>query len=410
MSAAGRLGWQVLPEAAPRTPRRAARARRPTGATRPAGGTDRSRRRRSLTAPPADPSDPTFTARHPQPATPLPSTARRPQAPAHHVIHRIPAPRRLAPHRATVVGMTADITLRGPGDVVAILPYQLGYHPHDSVVVISLRGKRVGLVARADLPPEQFVGEVVASLMGPLVRDGATSVIVVGLRGRPRPQPAPAPRPRRAARAGRHRRRRRGRGPRRAPLLADLLRAVLPAGRRRAARPRRRARAWRSTSPWAGRRCGRGPTWRGWSPRSRGGASGSPGPSRREPGCRGAGVGRWPPGALLLDRGERGGRPLDRAVVADLALGLADIPWRDGLIAWLVPTVLPTDKIDPTVLALLRLGPADLGRHGPRGTAASGAAPRRTTTTRSAGARRSCRPSGLDPASRRHRERRCHWA
>ncbi|MFL6153750.1 MAG: DUF4192 family protein, partial [Ornithinibacter sp.] len=46
--------------------------------------------------------------------------------------------------------MTADITLRGPGDVVAILPYQLGYHPHDSVVVISLKGKRVGLVARAD--------------------------------------------------------------------------------------------------------------------------------------------------------------------------------------------------------------------------------------------------------------------
>ena len=76
--------------------------------------------------------------------------------------------------------MTADITLRGPGDVVAILPYQLGYHPRDSVVVISLRGKRVGLVARTDLPPEEHVDEVVSTLMGPLVRDGATSVIVVG--------------------------------------------------------------------------------------------------------------------------------------------------------------------------------------------------------------------------------------
>ena len=60
---------------------------------------------------------------------------------------------------ATVVGMTADITLRGPGDVVAVLPYQLGYHPRDSVVVVSLAGQRVGLVARSDLPPDEDVDE-----------------------------------------------------------------------------------------------------------------------------------------------------------------------------------------------------------------------------------------------------------
>ena len=76
--------------------------------------------------------------------------------------------------------MTADITLRGPGDVVGLLPYQLGYHPRDSVVAVSLRGKRVGLVARADLPPDEHVDEVVSTLLGPLVRDGATSVVVVG--------------------------------------------------------------------------------------------------------------------------------------------------------------------------------------------------------------------------------------
>ncbi len=81
--------------------------------------------------------------------------------------------------------MTADITLRGPSDVVGILPYQLGYHPRDSVVVVSLRGKRVGLVARADLPPDDHVDEVVSTLLGPLVRDGATSVIVVGYEDEP---------------------------------------------------------------------------------------------------------------------------------------------------------------------------------------------------------------------------------
>ena len=245
--------------------------------------------------------------------------------------------------------MTADITLRGPGDVVAILPYQLGYHPHDSVVVISLRGKRVGLVARADLPPEQFVGEVVSSLMGPLVRDGATSVIVVGLRGRPRHQPAPAPRPRRAARTGRHRRRRRRGGPRRAPLLADLLRAVLPARRRRAPRPRRRAGRGRVRRPRPLPAAVARPTSRSWSPPSRGGASGS---SRAvdvtvaDAACSPTlGRAAW---RAVLDPGERGRRPPGPPrSVADLALGLADIPWRDGLIAWLVPSVLPTEHDRP---------------------------------------------------------------
>ena len=76
--------------------------------------------------------------------------------------------------------MTADITLRGPDDVVAALPYQLGYHPRDSVVAVSLRGRRVGLVARCDIPPAGHERQVVSTLIGPLLRDGATSVIVVG--------------------------------------------------------------------------------------------------------------------------------------------------------------------------------------------------------------------------------------
>ncbi|WP_377641895.1 DUF4192 domain-containing protein [Oryzobacter terrae] len=75
--------------------------------------------------------------------------------------------------------MTADITLRGPDEVIAVLPYQLGYHPRDSVVAVALRGRTMGMVARADLPPEEHAAEVATSLVGPLVRDGATSVVVV---------------------------------------------------------------------------------------------------------------------------------------------------------------------------------------------------------------------------------------
>ena len=46
-------------------------------------------------------------------------------------------------------------------------------------------------------------------------------------------------------------------------------------------------------------------------------------------------------------------RPSAR-VVADAVLGLADIAWRDGLVAWLAPGVLPAGLLDSSVLTLLR--------------------------------------------------------
>ena len=261
--------------------------------------------------------------------------------------------------------MTADITLRGPGDVVAILPYQLGYHPRDSVVVISLRGKRVGLVARADLPPEPFVGKVVASLVGPLVRDGATSVIVVGYEDDPdTSQPLLLALVDQLEQAGidvvdvavvRD-------GRRYSPVCSEP--CCPPAGvalpdpadvpgvaeyvalGRSPLRSRADVEGLVAAESWRCLGVARAVASRARMPRRR----------RRS-------VAAW---SALLDRGEKGGRPLDRAVVADLALGLADIPWRDGLIAWLVPTVLPTDKIDRTVLALLGSALPTWGGMGPQ--------------------------------------------
>jgi hypothetical protein len=249
--------------------------------------------------------------------------------------------------------MTADITLRGPGDVVTILPYQLGYHPRDSVVVISLRGKRVGLVARADLTPEKYVRQVVSTLVGPLVRDGATAVIVVGYEDEPETSQ---------------------------PLLLALVERLELA--RIDVVDVTVVRAGRRYSPICSEPCcppegvalpdpadvpgvaeyvalGRSPL------RSRDDVEGlvAPEPWRclgvakavesrsRMPRRRRRSVAAW---RALLVAGERGRRPPDRRVVADLALGLTDIPWRDGLIAWLVPSVLPTDSIDPRVMALLR--------------------------------------------------------
>ena len=110
----------------------------------PAGrGADRARRRRALS--PADAADRLTSVRRGPSSTGVRRRTPSSTGPGESWCGRLRTP-------ATVVGMTADITLRGPGDVVAILPYQLGYHPRDSVVVISLRGRRVGLVARSRPP------------------------------------------------------------------------------------------------------------------------------------------------------------------------------------------------------------------------------------------------------------------
>jgi hypothetical protein len=208
------------------------------------------------------------------------------------------------------------------------------------------------------------VGEVVASLVGPLVRDGATSVIVVGYEDAPDTSQL---------------------------LLLALVEqleqahidvvdvAVVRDGRRYSpicsepcCPPNGVALPDPADVPGVAEyvALGRSPL------RSRADVEGlvAPEPWRclgvaraiasraRMPRRRRRSVAAW---SALLDRGEKGRRPADRATVADLALGLADIPWRDGLIAWLVPSVLPTDKVDRAVLALLGSALPTWGGMGP---------------------------------------------
>jgi Domain of unknown function (DUF4192) len=80
--------------------------------------------------------------------------------------------------------MTTTIHLSGPADVLAVLPYQLGFYPRDSLVAVSLRGSRVGLVQRIDLPPPEHVGDAVAAMMAPLRKDRPRSVLLIGFEER----------------------------------------------------------------------------------------------------------------------------------------------------------------------------------------------------------------------------------
>ena len=256
--------------------------------------------------------------------------------------------------------MTADITLRGPGDVLAVLPYQLGYHPSSCVVAVSLRDRRVGLVARTDLPPPEHAGTVVDGLVGPLLRDGATSVIVIGYEDEPdASQPSLIALVERLERAG-----------------VDVLDVVVVRDGRRysptcsepccppdgvtlpdpADVPAVAEFVARGRYPLASRDAVESlveadPT------RVRGVADAVRVRSRMPRRRRRAAV-AW----RLVLRPERHPRRPDvregpswRAqAVADAAVGLADIAWRDGLVAWLAPGVLPLAAVDRDVVALMR--------------------------------------------------------
>jgi hypothetical protein len=72
-----------------------------------------------------------------------------------------------------------SIRLRSPGDVVAVLPYQLGYHPDDSLVVVALRDRAVVLVERVDLPAPSDAEEASRVLLPPLLHEDPDAVLLV---------------------------------------------------------------------------------------------------------------------------------------------------------------------------------------------------------------------------------------
>jgi hypothetical protein len=43
------------------------------------------------------------------------------------------------------------LRVRNPGDLIEAIPYLLGFHPRDSLVIVGLAGARVSITARIDL-------------------------------------------------------------------------------------------------------------------------------------------------------------------------------------------------------------------------------------------------------------------
>lgn len=77
--------------------------------------------------------------------------------------------------------MTAIVRARTPADLLVLLPYQLGYHPLRSVVVVMLHGRRLGLVQRLDLTRGEEISRAAADvLLDVAERERPDSVVVVG--------------------------------------------------------------------------------------------------------------------------------------------------------------------------------------------------------------------------------------
>jgi hypothetical protein len=290
--------------------------------------------------------------------------------------------------------MTTTIRLSGPADVLAVLPYQLGFHPRDALVVVSLHGTRVGLVQRIDLPPPEHVRDAVAALIGPLLRDDPRGVLLIGFEERegesramldemghacedneiwvndrmvvrdgrwfdldctrsccppegwelPNPSEVPAvaefvgrgicPLPDRSALAGRVEVRKPWLSPAMSALAAEWLELRREATDADPSEPREQGREVQESGG-------------GFNAAESGlGAETElPGAETELHACRASELAVW--SMVLSDEDEA--EPVDALPAQDLAMlavSLTDVDLRDGLIAWLCPGTLPRELID----------------------------------------------------------------
>ncbi len=74
----------------------------------------------------------------------------------------------------------APLSLRAPADVLAAIPYLLGFVPADSVVVLGLKAKKITFQMRVDLPTAADVEAFSKSVTPIVARQRVTRAIVVG--------------------------------------------------------------------------------------------------------------------------------------------------------------------------------------------------------------------------------------
>lgn len=73
------------------------------------------------------------------------------------------------------------LAIRRPEDLLAAVPYLLGFHPTDSAVAIGVCGGHLAFAARADLPPEgDGPDELAANLAAVVARQRLQAAVLIG--------------------------------------------------------------------------------------------------------------------------------------------------------------------------------------------------------------------------------------
>jgi len=75
---------------------------------------------------------------------------------------------------------TSSIKLTSPRELLAVVPYLLGFNPTNSIVTMCLSNNKLGLTQRLDLPRPQNAHDVAQALLPTLVTENPDSVILIG--------------------------------------------------------------------------------------------------------------------------------------------------------------------------------------------------------------------------------------
>jgi hypothetical protein len=75
---------------------------------------------------------------------------------------------------------TQTIRLPSPVDLITSLPYQFGFHPKRSVVLVCLHGGRLTFCERLDIPPPEHVQDAMQAMIHPMLKDRPSGVILLG--------------------------------------------------------------------------------------------------------------------------------------------------------------------------------------------------------------------------------------
>ena len=72
------------------------------------------------------------------------------------------------------------LKVRRPDELLAIIPFLVGFHPEESVVAVFIKSDRIVLTARMDLPPESAGDELAEQIDYLAQRHGAHALALVG--------------------------------------------------------------------------------------------------------------------------------------------------------------------------------------------------------------------------------------